>query len=191
MEVVAVAGVVVSFFAGLIVSPLIAIVGERVRDWAFHPEIRAQDVVSTVQDRFIVTRLLVKNEGSVSARDVEAYVEEIFEGGNKRKNFVPVPLRWTHGQARGGTLAVRDIHAKQPSYLDVVDVRPTELAEKFALLLCVSVEAALKYEDLSRLWPGQSTLIIAVYNASGRVTKIRLSVKWDGKRSRPEMKIVS
>ena len=199
--VLAAASLVVGLLAGLIVSPLIAIAGERLRDFFFHLDIRAEGILSTVQTPVIVTRLLVKNHGSVSARDVEAHVEEIWDRGEKRENFAPVPLRWMHGQARQGAPSVRDIHGKQPSYLDIADVWPTELAEKcflltelaekFCLLLCVSVDAARRHDQLMRLWEGQSTLVIAIYNASGRVTRVQLSVEWDGTWTEPDVSIAS
>lgn len=192
MDVAGVAGVVVAFFGGLVVSPVMAVVSERVRDYFFHPEIRAVQVVSTDQIFAIVTRLLLKNEGSVSARDVEAHVEEIFDGDDKRENFVPVPLRWTHGQDRPGSPSIRDIHADQSCHLDIADVvRPTYMGQSSEMVLCVPVEAARIVKDFCTLKAGRTRLGIAIYNASGRTTRVQVSVEWDGTWSEPEVSIVS
>ena len=182
----------VIFFVGLIVSPGIAVAGEAVRKWVFRPEIRAVQLVSTDQIFAIVTRLLLKNEGSVSARDVEAHVEEIFDGDDKRENFVPVPLRWTHGQDRPGSPSIRDIHADQSCHLDIADVRqPTYMGQPPAMVLCVPVPAALSVKDFCTLKAGRTRLGIAIYNASGKTTRVQVSVEWDGTWSEPEVSIVS
>lgn len=63
-------------------------------------------------------RFLIKNEGNATAKDVEVYIEEIANDGVKRDNFLPVPLRWTHYQTKGGGQVVRNILPKQSVYLD-------------------------------------------------------------------------
>lgn len=61
-----------TFVVGFLVSPAVTLLGEWARDKVFRPDIRALRTVSTVQAGVIVNRLLVKNEGSVRAREVEA-----------------------------------------------------------------------------------------------------------------------
>lgn len=181
----------VMFFVGLVVSPGVAVLGEVVRRWAFRPEIRAVQLVSTDQIVSKITRLLLKNEGSVSARDVEAHVEEIFDGDDKRENFVPVPLRWTHGQDRPGSPSIRDIHADQSCHLDIADVmRPIYMGQPSVMVLCVPVEAVRRLKNLCWLKAGRTRLGIAIYNASGRTTRVQVSVEWDGTWSKPEVSIV-
>jgi len=179
MDVVGVAALVVAFLGGLVVSPVMAVVREQVRDYFFHPEIRAVDTVRTHQDGrtgqagMVVTRLLLKNEGSVSAREVEAYVEEIFDNGEKRESFIPVLLRWTHSHVREGSRYMRDIHAKQSCYLDVAELGAAAVGYKVVLR---PDWAAREYGAYSRLKEGRTELVIRLYNASGRTTTVRLQI---------------
>jgi hypothetical protein len=184
------ASVGVSFFAGLIVSPLIAIVGERVRDRLFHPEVRAVRATSTEQGPWRVSRLLLQNEGSASAREVEAFVDKVLDGGQERENFIPVPLHWTHGQAKEGSAYVSDIHVGQQRLLDLVQVERSSYpgGHSLTLRLCV-VKAAGRHPDLSRLIAGRTDLGIALYNASGKTTRLQVQVDWDGKSTEHDVRI--
>jgi uncharacterized protein (DUF58 family) len=186
-----------SFAVGLVLSPAVTVIGEWVRDRVFRPDIRAVRPVVTKQAGVMVGRLLVQNEGSVRAREVEAVVERIFDGDKLRENFIGMPLRWTHGQVRAGVPSMRDIHVKQKCLLDIIQVEPVVSFRVGAngyirtsssrLRLCS--EAGGVDESLSELLIGKSRLVIAIYDASGGVAEIQLEVNWKGGFTAPEVRI--
>jgi len=69
-----------------------------------------------------VSRLVIENKGKHTARIVEAYIENISDNGEIRKNFIPMPLMWTHGQLfHDGWATSRDIYPNQTVYLDILN----------------------------------------------------------------------
>lgn len=190
-----------TFAIGALVSPAVAVLGEWLRDKVFRPDIRPLQLLSTEQAGLFVTRLLVKNEGSVRAREVEAVAEQILDAGHLRENFIPMPLRWTHGQIRPGVPSMRDIHVKQECLLDVAQVGRAKLynipkaGDRYDLKLIPTLklcsEAGAHEETLSRLPLGRSRLVIAIYDASGGRAQVKLDVDWNGQFEAAEATIAS
>ncbi len=115
------AGDVVNLLGILILGGL-AIWGDQLKKLLFKPNIRPVESVRTNQRRSDGTadtyqRLIVKNDGKVAANNVRVLLTYI----EPRKNFIPVPLNWTHWNT-----VARDISRGEPAYIDVLCKRPAE-----------------------------------------------------------------
>ncbi len=134
-----------------------------------------------------VGRLVLKNEGEYTARSVEAYLERIVYEGEERKDFLPMPLSWTHGQLNKDGITVRDIYPNQAVYLDVFNhfFNPYIVGDretKFA------VGTGENFENLSYVNTGKSDVYIKFYQESGQVNTVHLISNWDN--GVPELSIV-
>lgn len=136
-----------------------------------------KDVTSHVQGdgELIVFRLLITNEGAYRARDVEVNVDQVFDGSTIRRNFLPVPLGWTHAHAAGISLT-RDIHPNQSVYLDVCNYIKRDKDS----VLRLSLKAGSEIKDFSLLKAGSTKLVLKAYQDSGQTVEINLLVTWDG-----------
>jgi hypothetical protein len=68
------------------------------------------------QDKTFALQLYEK--GLLSAQTILEVFEYDPDQEIERKNFFPIPLRWTHGQLRESP-TVRDIYPNQVAYLDI------------------------------------------------------------------------
>ncbi len=131
-----------------------------------------------------VYRLLIKNKGIYRATDVEVDVESIHDNGRLRKNFLPVPLGWTHARAMGVTVT-RSIHPMQSVYLDVCHY----LTKKELEWLKLCLKAGAEVQNYSNLNPGSSVLILRIYQDSGQTQTIKVRINWE-QGNKPTMKLV-
>lgn len=112
---------------GTLILAVIAIWGDQLKKFLFKPNIRPIEFVRTSQRRTDGTadtyhRLIVKNVGSIVAKDVRVLLTYI----QPKKNFIPVPLNWTHWNR-----TTRDISRGEPAYIDVLYKSPGETSYKF------------------------------------------------------------
>lgn len=116
-------------------------------------------------------RLMIKNKGETTAFDVEPYLEKI-EG---RKNFIPLPLRWTHlkGEIR------RNIHPDQEVYLDLFSFSKKDEAVPHIL---TSIRKR-NSEDLDNLNDGENILEIKMYQKNGKTIDEKIKVYIKEKKS--------
>lgn len=102
-----------------VIALIIAIWGDRLKSWGgYRPKIVLVDKFENIQENELQqkqghTRLLFENKGKATAEEVEAYVTNIYDNNNPRRNFLPVPLSWTHDGR-----SVRNFHVNQFRHLD-------------------------------------------------------------------------
>lgn len=100
---------------GTLILGVIAIFGEQIRKLLFRPKLMPVEVVRTEQkvggSIFIYQRLIVKNVGLAGAKGVRI----LLTYSSTLRNFIPVPIAWTHWQT-----AARDIAQHEPAYIDIL-----------------------------------------------------------------------
>ncbi len=150
---------------------------------------RADDDSEKNQRRLLnVGRLILENKGKYKAKSVEVYLEQIVSNGEVRKDFFPIPLKWTHGQLNKSGVTVRDVYPNQTVYLDIFnhiydDSFVGDHIVKFA------VAAGNDVVNLSRVATGESEVFIKIYQESGQVFPIHLKIDWDV-RTVPKLSII-
>ena len=133
-------------------------------------------------EQYYVGRLAIKNKkGGFKAVTVEAYIEEIKDNGKTRKNFLPLPLQWTHGHLNQNR-SVRDIHPNQTVYLDIFDFHLNSNSLNEALI-SITVAAGGEVSNFSSIKAEKTELLIRLYQESGQVGKIFLKVIWERKKT--------
>ena len=117
-----------------------------------------------------VVRLAITNDANFKAKSVEANIEEIEWDSEKRKDFIPMPLLWTHRQS------IRDIYPHQTVYLDILYIRHNpELVGEQDILFAVATGQDI--DNLSKFNPyGESKISIKLYQESGQITMIRANI---------------
>jgi len=119
-----------------------------------------------------IYRLEFINDSKYIAKNVEMYIQEIYDDGNIfRDNFIPSPLRWTHRDARP-----RDIFPKQTVLLDIFEVkfRPQEPI----ILAAPNLDGLKSMKDIRA---GKTGLILKYYQENGQTGYFEVIVKWNGK----------
>lgn len=175
---------------GTIFLGVVALFGEWLKTKFWHPNIKPEESVIVEQrKKLFVIRLILYNFGRASARELEAVITKIIDPDSKpRDNFIPVPLNWTHSQLWENTRPkiVRDIHPKQPCYLDVADfITDDENNPKLRL----SIQACQELENWSLLKKGITKLEIMIYEKSGSNIVIKLEINWKGNLEKPTVEI--
>lgn len=125
------------------------------------------------------TRLVITNKGRHKANAVEAYIQAVFDEGEERKDFIPMPLMWTHGHlAHNGSVTVRDIYPNQTVYLDVLNTiyDPLYVGDMSTLF---ATPTGTETDTLSKIVRGNSKITITLYQESGQVNVVKLDVYWD------------
>jgi hypothetical protein len=135
-----------------------------------------------------IARLAIRNEGRFKALSVEAYIEKICEDGEVRKDFIPMPLSWTHGQLNKSGPAVRDIYPNQTVLLDILQntLDPEYVGDRSVRF---AVAAGQNIDTLSKLALGESEVLIKIYQESGQVNDVLLKMTWDAKNN-PQVSII-
>lgn len=121
-------------------------------------------------------RLVIRNEGNDTAENVQVDVIKIFDDGESRKNFLPMPLLWTHlGREE------RNILQKQTVYLDIVNWN-TE-GNSLSSLTFIP-ELATRYgggiDDFRKLKSGKSRLELTFYKRGGKSFSKKIEIEFDG-----------
>jgi len=118
-----------------------------------------------------IGRLVIRNDGRYIAENVEAYIDRIKYNGEFRANYIPMPLRWTHGELNKEGSTMRNIYPHQTVYLDIFDhVVDESYVGNTSVIF--SVLSGRNVDDLSKMNIGRSELYIKLYQASGQVDEI-------------------
>lgn len=127
-----------------------------------------------------VGRLIIKNTGKYEAKSVEAYIEKVIDNGEVRKDFIPMPLHWTHGELNKTGPIIRNIYPNQTVYLDIYNhIFDPEYTGESSVVFAVA--AGLSVDTLSKMALGESEIIIKLYQESGQVDEIYVKTYWNGK----------
>ena len=107
-------------------------------------------------------RIAIKNKGEVTARDVEVSLESI----EKRKNFIPIPLNWTHINS-----IKRNISPGQTVYFDVFCTKENDNDNPI-----ITSPIGFHGKKMSQLSLGHNKLIIKLYQDNGKTRTIDLKI---------------
>lgn len=144
-----------------------------INDQQYQPPLQKSDLDGPVwQPPTIIqpmVRLFFINEGNSTARDVEVYVTKIYDKGVLRKNFLPVPLPWTHD---GKT--IRNFHPKQFGYLDFCWAINAFNIGDYPKLILIAGNNVHNYEDI---YTDQTNFELTIFQKSGKVKNILVSLK--------------
>jgi len=116
-------------------------------------------------------RLSIRNKGRETAKSVQIDVTKIIDEGKKRKNFIPVPLRWTHYNCES-----RDILPKQTVNIDVLEHISKIGNEKVKLI----TNHGGGVDDFEVIKNGYSKITITVYLENGTSFTKMIEVSWHG-----------
>lgn len=184
-------------FGTIVVALGIPFLVEYLRRRPYKSNLVVKDVIVINQDNdpenyepkvLDVARIAIKNTARFKAKSVEAYIEKIVWDGEVRKDFIPMPLFWTHGQLSKSGPTVRDIYPNQTVLLDILQniLDPEYVGERSVRF---AVAAGQNIDTLSRVNLGESELLIKIYQESGQVNEMRLKIVWDTK-STPQVSII-
>ena len=155
---------------------LIAVGGEWLKSLIFKPELVILNFRKFRQSHELtVWRLVIKNTGRDTAREVQAEILEIKDEGNLRENFLPTTLSWTHLNKER-----RDVLKSQTVYLDVfnqIDKGPINRMDHHVIF---ASPYAQNIEDFFFLKPGESEIKLKLFQKNGSSQEIKLITKWDG-----------
>ncbi len=71
--------------------------GTLTKGFIYKPKLKINKLFRINQtQKLSVWKLAFKHEGNEKAKSIQVDVVEVYNEGTKRKDFLPVPLRWTH-----------------------------------------------------------------------------------------------
>ena len=165
----------------------IAIWGERLKNWGgYKPVIVLIDKFENTQENEAHqkqghTRLVFENIGRGTAEEVEAYVTKIYDNNNERRNFLPVPLSWTHDGR-----SVRNFHVNQFRYLDfcrIDNIEDKKFTPNLVLVAGAGIPAYQKIEVST------NRIELTLFQKSQQKGKYEIDVEWE--HDYPWVKVVS
>lgn len=158
---------------GTLAAVVVALFGDWIRTKLFPSKVRLIDKWQNIQNNQGHTRLLFRNVGSTTAYEVEVYVSKIFDAGQERPGFLPVPLIWTH---TADATTKRDFHPKQYGYyLDLCridDINNPSIEPKLPLIFGAGVAT---YQDI---YHGKTTLQIVISQKAGDLINYDVNLEW-------------
>ena len=119
-----------------------------------------------------VWRAAIKNVGNEVAEDVQATTLAVFDDGKQRRNFLPIPLRWTHlNQGQVG----RDILPGQTVYLDIFEdiPSPQDSADTINHTVRFASEIGSDIPDFTHLYPNTTKFEVAIFHK--RMTPLKVT----------------
>lgn len=179
--------VVVSVFSS-IVALIIAFKDQILRQWN-KPDLVAEKIevfqqINSNNSAYWIFRLLIKNEGKSSANNVEIDTSKLFEGGKIRHNFLPAPLRWTHGELFLNRVA-RNIGSSQSVYLDIATFCPpnyqTDVKYMTPCSLWLATLAGAEIQSFSNINLANTELELKIFAENLAPSTIALNVDYDDK----------
>lgn len=176
-----------AFIGALLSSAAALTIALRQDEWRRRKrksDIKALEVVGVYQNSIRYYRLVLRNEGKYTARNIEVDVEEVYdEGGKERDNFIPAPLRWTHINT-----TTRNIFPNQVAYLDICEFKQ-EQGRSFIRLFAPNIK---NLNDMPYLGAGQTKLVLRHYQENGQTGEIEVFVNWSGREEDlPSLKLAS
>lgn len=184
-------------FWTIVIALVIPFLVEYLRRRPYRSNLVVKDVIVINQDNdpdtyepklLDVARIAIKNIARFKAESVEAYIEKIVWDGEIRRDFIPMPLFWTHGQLSKSDPTIRDIYPNQTVLLDILEniLDPEYVGERSVRF---AVATGQNIDTLSKLNLGESELLVKIYQKSGQVNEIHLKIVWDMK-STPQVSII-
>jgi len=170
----------------VVVSLFVALVATWVADWLRRKPTKTNikfikaKTFPQVEESLVMGRLVGKNYSNKKAVSVEAYIEAIEDNGVPRKDFLPVPLHWTHYQLNE-ELILKNICGNQYFYLDIFNFHTVF---KY-LKLCTPITGIGNYTNLKE---GLTELTVRIYQASGQEFSKKIIIEWE-KEKLPTIKI--
>ena len=169
-----ISGGIVTTIPGIIVGIAVALSVDWFRKKFQTSRLKAVQVSYYRQNEMGVFRLIIKNDGSYKASKVEVYVDEVWEDGKKRDNFVPAPMWWMH-QPQNAELR-RDIFPNQKVFLDLLNLTE-KWGDEFIKLAAPNL---LGIKDMPVIKKGKTRIILRYYEENGQTDKFEISVDWSG-----------
>lgn len=116
-------------------------------------------------------RIRIYNGGEHTAKNVGANVEKVIHNGKEDKDFLPLPLIWTH-TVNGIS---RDILPKQSVYLDVIHLFASDDTDSYMSDIATPVR---RNDDTGGYYigVGETLLDLVIYQESGQVVRKRVKV---------------
>lgn len=123
-----------------------------------------------------VWRIIIKNVGNEAAQNVQADVVNIYDNGEERKNFLPIPLRWTHLDSES-----REILSGQIVYLDFFDDIPTNLLPTIETHHTIRIcsRFGLDIPDFTHLKNETSCVEVAIFHKRRKPLKLSINTRID------------
>ncbi len=120
-----------AFFGTLFLGAL-ALFGDQIRSLIFKPNLYPVELKKTSQsdgsEDYIFHRLIIKNVGRFPVFKIQAKnVRALLTYRKVPKNFIPIPLRWTHLNEA----VSRDIPPGEEVYLDIIHKKINDQKYKF------------------------------------------------------------
>ncbi|MCW1887973.1 MAG: hypothetical protein KIH67_000245 [Candidatus Moranbacteria bacterium] len=118
-----------------------------------------------------VWRMAIKNVGNEVAEDVQATTLKVFDDGEERRNFLPVPLRWTHFNQNQ---MKRDILPGQTVFLDIFEdiPSPQDSADTANHTIRLASEFGAEIKDFNHLYPNTTKFEIAILHRRMKPLKV-------------------
>ncbi|MGB8991979.1 MAG: hypothetical protein WCD80_07995 [Desulfobaccales bacterium] len=140
-----------------------------------------------------VGRLIITNDSEERAVNVEAYIESIVYNDKPIKDYLPIPLRWTHGHVYNSEIR-RDIFGKQTVYLDIFHYQE-ERGENIPVieglnkedLYWFKLQSPITTLEYCNLKSGKTKLHIKLYQESGQVREKDVEITWEKKGDPPKL----
>lgn len=138
--------------------------------------------INSNNSAYWIFRLLIKNKGKSSANNVEIDTSKLFEGEKIRDNFLPAPLRWTHGELFLNRVA-RNIGSSQSVYLDIATFCPsnyqTDVPYMTPCSLWLSTLAGAEIQSFSNINLANTKLELKIFAENLAPSTIVLNVDYD------------
>lgn len=170
-----------------IIALIIAIWGDRLKNWGgYRPNILLVDKFENIQENELQqkqghTRLLFENKGKATAVEVEAYVTNIYDNNIPRRNFLPVPLSWTHDGR-----SVRNFHVNQFRHLDFCRRDNTEDVNSIPNLVLAAGAGIPAYQKINI---DTNKIELTLFQKSEEKGKYEINIQWE--QNYPWVKVVN
>lgn len=127
--------------------------------------------LENIQNHQGQTRLIFENKGKATARDVEVYINKIFDNNtDARENFIAVPLSWTHdGRPK------RDFHPNQFGYLDLCRINNVGAPSKDPVFVLSAGAGVPTYQEIKS---GKTKIELIIFQASGQKNIYEVHLSW-------------
>ncbi|MBI2621991.1 MAG: hypothetical protein HYW63_05110 [Candidatus Levybacteria bacterium] len=171
-------GALIGTIIASLTALVIAIWGRGLKRLGYKPKIEIVDLIQNNQNPSLdLWRLVIKNSGNDTAKKVQVDIVEVFDDGNKvRKNFLPIPLRWTHLDTES-----REILPNQTVYLDLFEhINRGKDITNLQFFLRFGSRYAQEIKDFCFLEEGDSKINLKIFQESGDSLEITIYAKWDG-----------
>lgn len=145
--------------------------------WQRH-NLKFLEVINIQQGSIWIYRLVINNDSKYIAKNIEFDIEELIVNGQRRKNFLPAPLNWTHTDGK----SQKDIFPHQTAYLDIL----TTNFNRQGIPLALYTPALWSILPMVKIEKGTTVLKLKYYSENGQTGNINIQVKWKGNSTSEE-----